>query len=472
MAEIKELRDSYGQKGARNARPIPFPIIDAFLDKVMYWAREERETDASERIETAVRGIEKIAEKLEKRWKETGTSASYAQVLSRGIAGAAHGAQRGWDQAPTANPQEEKRILIRIPDKGQLEEVNRQSREEIIKRIKGNASISQEDSRVVAIRKLKSGDLAVHVNNPRAKKDMEEAQEWAKRIAPAAEVRKRTWPVLIHAVRVADYGQAPDEASAKRIQKENERLHPGLKIASLRWLGHVGVKEFTTLILEVESATQANRLLQEGVIMKYDLKSAVVYDYKSRITQCFKCQKYGHISTACNNLLKCGHCGGQHQTDECAEKSQATNKQCAACDGGDHQSWSSACPARQREMSRAKQAKRAKPRLYAVPAIHAFAFNRDPNPTQVTSTQLSRETPDTEEWSLVGERKRRLNHPGRPKGAVSKAKTFTPGPDDRSILSFTQVMANSTGNAGGSQADSLDLDFPADSQMTSSDKNE
>ncbi len=115
IAEIKALRDSYGQKGARSARPIPFSIIDAFFDKVAYWAREERETDASERIETAVKEIEKTAEKLEKRWKETGTSANYAQVLSRGTAGGAHGAQRGWDQAPTANPQEERIVYMTAP---------------------------------------------------------------------------------------------------------------------------------------------------------------------------------------------------------------------------------------------------------------------------------------------------------------------------------------------------------------------
>ena len=31
--------------------------------------------------------------------------------------------------------------------------------------------------------------------------------DWANRIAPGAVVKKRTWPVLIHGVRVADYPQ-------------------------------------------------------------------------------------------------------------------------------------------------------------------------------------------------------------------------------------------------------------------------
>jgi len=52
--------------------------------------------------------------------------------------------------------------------------------------------------------------------------------DWAKRIAPGAEVKKRTWPVLIHGVRVADYPQGAEEEHARRIEKENE-VPPGAK---------------------------------------------------------------------------------------------------------------------------------------------------------------------------------------------------------------------------------------------------
>jgi hypothetical protein len=59
------------------------------------------------------------------------------------------------------------------------------------------------------------------------------------------------------------------------IETENNRLHPGLKIKDVRWLGYVeGEKEYASLILRVESASQANRLIQGGVVMRYDLKNA------------------------------------------------------------------------------------------------------------------------------------------------------------------------------------------------------
>ena len=72
------------------------------------------------------------------------------------------------------------------------------------------------------------------MDNPAAKKEMETTVDWAKRIAPEAEVKKRTWPVLIHRVRVADYPQGVEEEHARRIEKENEKFHPGLKVLGIR----------------------------------------------------------------------------------------------------------------------------------------------------------------------------------------------------------------------------------------------
>jgi hypothetical protein len=141
-------------------------------------------------------------------------SATYAQVASRGIAGTHQGRSGHLGQAPAASPREEKRIIVRIPDDTQTKTIGEQNREEIMARFRGGASEAQGTSEVVAVRKLKSGDLAIHVNSPRAKKEMEEATEWVKGIAPAAVVQRRTWPVLVHGVRVADYPRSGFQKSS------------------------------------------------------------------------------------------------------------------------------------------------------------------------------------------------------------------------------------------------------------------
>jgi hypothetical protein len=86
------------------------------------------------------------------------------------------------------------------------------------------------------------------------------------------------------------------------MEKENEKFHPGLKILEMRWLGRVeGIKNYAPLVVEVPCAEQANRMIKEGVVIRYDLKLAEIYDSKSRVTQCYKCQRYGHITPACHN---------------------------------------------------------------------------------------------------------------------------------------------------------------------------
>jgi hypothetical protein len=83
----------------------------------------------------------------------------------------------------------------------------------------------------------------------------------------------------------------------------------------MRWLRRTNKGDFAPLIIEVDSAEQANRLINEEVVIKYDLKSVKRYNASCRITQCFKYQKYGHISTICSNAEKYGHYGSDYTTE-------------------------------------------------------------------------------------------------------------------------------------------------------------
>lgn len=52
------------------------------------------------------------------------------------------------------------------------------------------------------------------------------------------------------------------------------------------------------------------------------------------ITQCLRCQQYGHSKSYCNRPYVCVKCGGAHSTTSCAKK-RDTPAKCALC-GGDH----------------------------------------------------------------------------------------------------------------------------------------
>ena len=76
---------------------------------------------------------------------------------------------------------------------------------------------------VLAVRQLRSSDLIVHIDSSAGKKEIETRTDWAEFIAPSAVVRKRTWPVIVHGVRVRDYQLDAWGKHAKSIEKENTR---------------------------------------------------------------------------------------------------------------------------------------------------------------------------------------------------------------------------------------------------------
>lgn len=59
--------------------------------------------------------------------------------------------------------------------------------------------------------------------------------------------------------------------------------------------------------------------------------------------QCYRCQKWGHVSYRCNMAQKCVKCAGDHRSSEC-NRSEKDKLKCANCNG-EHAASSSECPA-------------------------------------------------------------------------------------------------------------------------------
>lgn len=69
------------------------------------------------------------------------------------------------------------------------------------------------------------------------------------------------------------------------------------------------------------------------------------YAKKGKVTQCHRCQQFGHGSTYCNRKPKCVKCTGSHLTEECSIKERGNGTvQCTNCHGP-HTANYSQCPA-------------------------------------------------------------------------------------------------------------------------------
>ena len=64
---FKKLRDTYGQKQGRAVKPVPFNKVDMVFQKISKVTRLLRVNDAYKRVEEIVRGIKKIASKIDDR---------------------------------------------------------------------------------------------------------------------------------------------------------------------------------------------------------------------------------------------------------------------------------------------------------------------------------------------------------------------------------------------------------------------
>ena len=88
--------------------------------------------DACERVEKAAKTIEEAANKLQNR-----QAASYAQAARTGGTRATH--EIALDAPQRVHPKEEKRVIVKIPDKTEAQIIKQQSKEEIVARIQQSA---------------------------------------------------------------------------------------------------------------------------------------------------------------------------------------------------------------------------------------------------------------------------------------------------------------------------------------------
>jgi hypothetical protein len=138
---------------------------------------------------------------------------------------------------------------------------------------------------IVAAKKLPRGDVLLHTSSTEAKQCLQRDPMWVKKLGNSAQIKQQSFPILAHGVPTAYLARLSDEERARLLQKENERLHPGLKIVRTSWLKNpiYNKKAATTIIIDVANVTQANRLITEGIIIQCELKPTELYEPGYRI---------------------------------------------------------------------------------------------------------------------------------------------------------------------------------------------
>jgi hypothetical protein len=83
-----------------------------------------------------------------------------------------------------------------------------------------------------------------------------------------------------------------------------------------------------------------NRLIKKELLNEHTHLVCEYFEKECRIKQCFKCQRYNHVSKTCRNSKKCEQCAQEHSTKDC--RIAIDYRTCVNCENK-HSTWSFQC---------------------------------------------------------------------------------------------------------------------------------
>lgn len=206
-----------------------------------------------------------------------------------------------------------KEITVHITDKADRERVKTLPTKDLVE------ALQADTNRIRGMSRLINSDIKIHTESPEAKKALQEQSKWTQKMAKSAAVQVRIFFVQANGIKMENIKVANQSAAIGYLQTANTVLHSGLKIIKLAWLLRAirEKKKFSTLYMEVATAAMANQLITKGLMEDYEIKNYEQFTNRYTMTQCFNCQKYGHIGKSCQNQVACSHCADGHQSKEC-----------------------------------------------------------------------------------------------------------------------------------------------------------
>ena len=200
---------------------------------------------------------------------------------------------------------------------------------------------------VIAVRRLPSGDLVITADSADTKRQLEADKSWVQTLGEESQVNQQKFPVLVHAMPIRDFSTKNQEQEIKHIYNSDSQLRwTGVEILRIHWPRQSlrGERVRGALIIDTASPEQANWLIDEGFLWRSELRQCELFHGACNLTQCFKCQKYGHTAKHCRARQRCGYCAGfAHMNSDCELREKGETPTCAACNGR-HTAWNRSCP--------------------------------------------------------------------------------------------------------------------------------
>ena len=219
---------------------------------------------------------------------------------------------------------------------------------DIMKQIQqGMQQAGKDPTKICGVKKTPNHGLKIRCTNEENAKEVRKL-DWNQALEGASTI-EQMYGFVVHGV--MKYDIDPDshksEEIKSRIEYANYETITVAKVKPLRRRNRNPTATTHSIVIFTKCPKEADECIQNGINIEHRHYLPEKYIPQCQITQCFKCQGYGHKASICTRKATCGKCAQEHETKNC----ESETRKCALCKGP-HAAWERECPARHRESER------------------------------------------------------------------------------------------------------------------------
>ena len=177
--------------------------------------------------------------------------------------------------------------------------------EKILKELKDTRIQRQRVKQLKTARRLRSDDLLIQIITIDAKEDLEKNTTWLIGRYASTRIIQKIYLIIAYSIKVEGFNINVQSEVKKKLERDNQRLYPNLKIAGVRQLFNIyKTKKYSSLILNLLALEIINILILNGIISEKEMKSVKRFNQMASLTRCYRYQKYKYIARTCKNEVR------------------------------------------------------------------------------------------------------------------------------------------------------------------------